>query len=39
MKLTKQQIDTIIENTPRELKGRQKSFESDFGYFMWSGAN
>ena len=39
MKLTKRQIDTIIENTPTELKGFHTSFESDLGYFMPSNAN
>ena len=39
MKLTKRQIDTIIENTPEELKGYHTSFESDLGYFMPSNAN
>jgi len=39
MKLTKRQIDTIIRNTPEDLKGYHNSFESDFGYFMPLGAN
>ena len=39
MKLTKKQIDTIIENTPEDLKGYHTSFESDLGYFMPYGAN
>jgi hypothetical protein len=39
MKLTKRQIDTIIENTPQGLKGCHTAFECDFGYFMPYGAN
>jgi len=39
MKLTKRQIDNIIEHTPAELKGFQKSFESDFGWYMKRDAN
>ena len=39
MKLTKRQIDIIVENTPKELKGFHNSFDCDFGYFMPSNAN
>ena len=39
MKLTKQQIEIIIENTPKELDGSHHAFESDFGCFMKQGAN
>ena len=39
MKLTKRQIDTIIENTPTELKGYHHNFIDDFGWYMKSGAN
>ena len=39
MKLTKKQIDVIVENTPSELKGFHTAFESDLGYFMPSNAN
>ena len=39
MKLTKKQIDTIIENTPRELDGCHNAFECDFGHYMKAGAN
>ena len=39
MKLTKRQIEMIIENTPKELKGSHAVLESDFGYFMKADAN
>ena len=40
MKLSKAQINTIRENTPEELKGRQDlPTLADFGYFMPTGAN
>jgi len=41
MKLTKKQIDMIIENTPEELKGRQDlHFDGeDLGRYMKPGAN
>jgi len=39
MKLTKKQIETIIENTPKALKGQHPSFDNDFGYYMPSNAN
>ena len=39
MKLTKKQIELIIENTPKTLKGQHASLDCDFGYFMEHGAN
>ena len=39
MKLTRKQIETIIENTPKELDGKHNSFQSDFGYYMKANAN
>jgi len=39
MNLSKKQIDIIIENTPKELKGKHRSFDSDLGHYMKYGAN
>ena len=39
MNLTKKQINLIIENTKKELKGTQKSITKILGYFQKSGAN
>lgn len=39
MKLTKKQIDLIVENTPQELKGTQPHIIEDLGRFWKSGAN
>jgi len=39
MKLSKKQIDIIVNNTPKELKGTQTPFESSFGWFMRCSAN
>jgi len=39
MKLSKKQIDLIVENTPKELKGNPHAFQSDFGWYMKSNAN
>lgn len=39
MKLTKKQIDTIIENTKKELKGTQQSLHTELGYYTKSCAN
>ena len=39
MKLTRQQINIIVENTPQELKGQQMRLEIDFGSYMKSNAN
>ncbi|MCL2228855.1 MAG: hypothetical protein FWC00_03435 [Firmicutes bacterium] len=39
MKLSKRQINAIVESTPQALKGGHASFESDFGYFMPCNAN
>ena len=40
MKLTKQQIDIIRENTPKELKGRTDlSMIADLGRYQKAGAN
>lgn len=39
MKLTKKQIDIIVENTPQELRGYHTSFDCDLGYFAPTGAN
>lgn len=40
MNLTKKQIEIIIENTPRELKGVNMAYTiADFGYYRPSYAN
>lgn len=39
MKLTKKQIDVIIENTKKELKGTSKSIYTELGYFRRCDAN
>ena len=40
MKLTRKQIDMIINNTPAALKSRQIGFQGDiFGTYQISGAN
>ena len=39
MKLTKKQIDIIIRNTPKELKGTFPKTEDELGYFMPYDAN
>lgn len=39
MKLTKKQIDLIIEHTKKELKGTQTSLMECLGYYQKSGAN
>lgn len=39
MKLTKKQIDLIIKNTKKELKGTSASIAQTLGYFQKAGAN
>ena len=39
MKLTKKQIDSIIESTKKELKGTQAGIYKQLGYFMPNDAN
>lgn len=39
MKLTKKQINAIIKNTKKELKGYHASIAEDLGYFRPSSAN
>lgn len=39
MKLTKKQIDIIIDHTPDELKGTYAPIIANFGYYMKSDAN
>lgn len=39
MSLTRKQIEIIIENTPKELKGKQMSLNAILGYYQKSNAN
>lgn len=39
MNLTKKQIDAIIANTKKELKGKSASIAQTLGYYQKSGAN
>lgn len=39
MKLTKAQMELIVEHTKKELKGTHQNIATDFGYFQPSGAN
>ena len=39
MNLTKKQIDIIIKNTPKALKGKQMSIWTTLGYYRPSQAN
>lgn len=39
MKLTKKQIELIIKNTKKELKGKYASIAQTLGYFQKTGAN
>ena len=39
MKLTKKQIDIIINHTPEELKGTFKTIVCELGYFMKAETN